>query len=60
MADNHDYKALQCEHTMNQVLKKIDYILDFRERNGGHLTMEEIEALKCCWKTLYYVKLASS
>ena len=51
MAEN--YMALQCAHTKEQLLKKIDRLLDEAEDNG-YLSEEAIRTIKECWKAIYY------
>ena len=45
--------ALQCAHTKEQLLKKIDRLLDEAEDNG-YLSEEAVRTIKECWKAIYY------
>lgn len=52
--DTKEQIKTQCEHTKEQLLKKIDRILDNAEDNGRALSDEEAHALKDSWKAIYY------
>lgn len=51
--DTKEQVKTQCEHTKEQLLKKIDRILDDAE-DSGHLSDQDAHVLKDCWKAIWY------
>ena len=53
--DTKEYRKVQCEHTEERLLKKLDRILDDAE-DEGCLDEEDVHLIKDIWKSIWYAK----